>query len=263
MSKAHRLLRLDRRRHLKQLLAAGGALAASGCDRLADSPRVTGALDTAEGWTYTAQRLLLGRDALAQEYAAADISPHPRSNGSSTPGTDEYNALASNGFRDWRLGVGGLVERPLSLSLDDLRQLPSRTQITRHDCVEGWSYIAKWQGARLSALLARARIKPEARYIAFFCMDTLEMTLDGTGRYYETIDLRDAMHPQTILAYGMNDRPLPIPYGAPLRLRLERQLGYKMAKYLIRIEAVASFAHIDRGKGGFWEDRGYQWYAGI
>ena len=263
MSKRNPRLRLDRRRHLKQLLAAGGALALAGCDELADSPRVTTALDTSEGWTYTAQRLLLGRDALAQEYPATDISPHPRSNGSSTPGTDEYNQLASNGFRDWRLTVGGLVERPMSLSLEDLEQLPSRTQITRHDCVEGWSYIAKWQGARLSALLERARLKPEARYIAFFCLDTLEITLDGTGKYYETIDLRDAMHPQTILAYAMNDRRLPIPYGAPLRLRLERQLGYKMAKYLTRIEAVAGFAHIDRGKGGFWEDRGYQWYAGI
>ena len=263
MSKERPRPRLERRRHLKQLLAAGGALAVSGCDRLADSPGVNATLDAASNWTYTAQRLLLGRDALAQEYRDSDISAHPRSNGSSTPGTDEYNRLASNGFRDWRLEVGGLVERPLSLSLDDLRQLPSRTQITRHDCVEGWSYIAKWQGARLSALTERARLKPAARYLAFFCMDTLEMTLDGTGRYYETIDLRDAMHPQTILAYAMNDRPLPVPYGAPLRLRLERQLGYKMAKYLTRIEAIASFAHIDRGKGGFWEDRGYQWYAGI
>ncbi len=255
--------RLDRRRRLKQLLAAGGALAVSGCDRLADSQRVNAGLDTAEGLTYTVQRLLLGRDALAQEYSEADISPHPRSNGSSTPGTDEYNRLAEGGFRDWRLAVGGLVERPLSLSLDDLKTLPARTQITRHDCVEGWSYIAKWKGARLSALLARARLKPEARYIAFFCADTLEITLDGTGRYYETIDLEDAMHPQTILAYEMNDRPLPIPYGAPLRLRLERQLGYKMAKYLVRVDAVASFRPIERGKGGFWEDRGYQWYAGI
>lgn len=263
MRKERRSPRLDRRRHLKQLLAAGGALAMSGCDRLADSPRVNATLDGAESWTYTAQRLLLGRDALAQEYAASDISPHPRSNGSSTPGTEEYDRLVSNDFADWRLAVAGLVERPLSLSLAELRQLPSRTQITRHDCVEGWSYIAKWKGARLSALLARAGLRPQARYIAFFCMDTLEMTLDGTGRYYETIDLRDAMHPQTILAYEMNDRPLPVPYGAPLRLRLERQLGYKMAKYLMRIEALASFAHLDRGKGGFWEDRGYQWYAGI
>jgi len=263
VNKPSRVLRLDRRRHLKQLLAAGGALAASGCDQLADSPRVNATLDAAQGWTYTAQRLLLGRDALAQEYAASDISPHPRSNGSSTPGTDEYNRLASNGFRDWRLAVGGLIEQPLSLSLEDLRQLPSRAQITRHDCVEGWSYIAEWKGVRLAALLDHARLKPQARYIAFFCLDTLEMTLDGTGQYYETIDLRDAVHPQTILAYEMNGRPLPIPYGAPLRLRLERQLGYKMAKYLTRIEAVASFAHIARGKGGFWEDRGYQWYAGI
>src|SRR5690242_10816856 len=127
MSKARAGLRLDRRRYLKQLLAAGGALAASGCDRLAGSPRGTGPLAGAESLTYRAQRLLLGRDALAQEYPATDISPHPRSNGSSTPGTDEYNALASNGFRDWRLEVGGLVERPLSLSLDEVRQLPSRT----------------------------------------------------------------------------------------------------------------------------------------
>ena len=263
MRKDRRAPPLDRRRHLKQLLAAGGALAVSGCDRLSESPRFNAALDSAEGWTYTVQRLLLGRDALAQEYPAADISPHPRSNGSSTPGTDEYNRLASNGFRDWRLAVSGLVERPQSLSLEDLRQLPSRAQITRHDCVEGWSYIAQWKGARLAALLARAGLRPEARYIAFFCADTLEMTLDGTGRYYETIDLRDAMHAQTILAYEMNDRPLPIPYGAPLRLRLERQLGYKMAKYIVRIEAIASFERIGRGKGGFWEDRGYQWYAGI
>jgi DMSO/TMAO reductase YedYZ molybdopterin-dependent catalytic subunit len=149
------------------------------------------------------------------------------------------------------------------LSLGDLRQMPARTQITRHDCVEGWSCIAKWRGARLSAVLQRAGLKPQARYIAFHCADTLELALDGTGQYYETIDLVDAMHPQTILAYDMNDRPVDVAHGAPLRLRLERQLGYKMAKYVMRIDAVEDFTKLGRGKGGYWEDRGYQWYAGI
>jgi DMSO/TMAO reductase YedYZ molybdopterin-dependent catalytic subunit len=255
--------RSSRRQWLKQALAAGGALTLAGCDELADSPRVNAALGSAERWTYTAQRLILGRDALAQQYSEADISPHPRSNGTSDPDTDAYNRLARGGFAAWRLEVGGLVERPAALSLDELRGMPSRTQITRHDCVEGWSYIAKWQGVPLSAVLERVGLKPNARYIAFFCADTLELTLDGTGRYYETIDLTDARHPQTILAYAMNGRPLPIPYGAPLRLRLERQLGYKMAKYIMRIEVVPSFAAIGGGKGGYWEDQGYEWYAGI
>jgi DMSO/TMAO reductase YedYZ molybdopterin-dependent catalytic subunit len=255
--------RADRRRWLARALAAGSYLALGACDRLASSPGVNSALGAAQDWTYRVQRLLLGRGALAREYSEAEISPDPRSNGSSTPGTDEYDALARNGFVDWRLEVGGLVERPLALSLEELRRLPARTQITRHDCVEGWSYIAKWKGVPLSAVLRLAGIEPSARYIAFHCADTLEMTLDGTGQYYETIDLIDAMHPQTILAYDMNDRRLPIPYGAPLRLRLERQLGYKMAKYIQRIDAIESFAGLARGKGGFWEDRGYQWYAGI
>ena len=159
--------------------------------------------------------------------------------------------------------VDGLVEQPLSLSLAELRALPSRTQITRHDCVEGWSSIGKWKGARLGPLLDQAGLKPNARYIVFHCADTLEQTLDGSGQYYESIDLIDAYHPQTILAYDMNDQPLPVPHGAPLRLRVERQLGYKQAKYVMRIEAVDGFAHLGRGKGGFWEDRGYEWYAGI
>ena len=137
------------------------------------------------------------------------------------------------------------------------------TKLTRHDCVEGWSCIAQWKGARLAAVLAAARLKPEARFVAVFCVDTLEQSLDGDGRYYETIDLVDAAHPQTILAYEMNGAPLPVEHGAPLRLRVERQLGYKMAKYVMRIEAIDGFAALGRGRGGFWEDRGYEWYAGI
>ena len=135
--------------------------------------------------------------------------------------------------------------------------MPARTQITRHDCVEGWSCIAKWQGVRLSLVLQQARPKPSARYIVFHCADSIE------SQYYESVDLVDATHPQTILAYDMNDQPLTVRHGAPLRLRVERQLGYKMAKYVMRIEVVESFRDIARGKGGYWEDRGYQWYAGI
>ena len=144
-----------------------------------------------------------------------------------------------------------------------MRALPSRTQITRHDCVEGWSCIAAVEGRAVVEHSRRGALKPQARFIAFFCADTLEQTLDGTGHYYETIDLVDAAHPQTILAYEMNGAPLPVDHGAPLRLRVERQLGYKMAKYVMRIEAIDGFAALGRGRGGFWEDRGYEWYAGI
>jgi DMSO/TMAO reductase YedYZ molybdopterin-dependent catalytic subunit len=141
--------------------------------------------------------------------------------------------------------------------------MPSRTQITRHDCVEGWSAIGRWTGVQLSQVLAKAGLKPEARFIVFECADDLEQTLDGTGRYYESIDLVDAFHPQTILAYGLNGKDLPVENGAPLRLRVERQLGYKQAKYIMRITAAASLAEFGQGSGGFWEDRGYEWYAGI
>ena len=245
------------------LLAGIGALALSACDRLNQSPTVTRVLQSAEGLTRRTQRLVTARKALAQEFAPSDISPDFRANGTTAPNDPAYQTLVQTGFADWRLVVDGLVERPLSLTLADVRSLPARTQITRHDCVEGWSSIGKWTGATLGPLLDQAGLKPEARYIVFHCADELEMTLDGTGRYYESIDLIDAYHPQTILAYDMNDKTLSVPHGAPLRLRVERQLGYKHAKYLNRIEAVADYAQIGRGRGGFWEDRGYEWYAGI
>jgi DMSO/TMAO reductase YedYZ molybdopterin-dependent catalytic subunit len=149
---------------------------------------------------------------------------------------------------------------PLSLSLDDLRAMPSRTQITRHDCVEGWSCIGEWTGVQLKHVLNQAGMKPNARYVVFYCADDL----GGNGSlYYESIGMIDAYHPQTILAYQMNGEALSVPHGAPLRVRIERQLGYKMAKYIMRIEAVETLADINGGKGGFWEDRGYAWYAGI
>jgi DMSO/TMAO reductase YedYZ molybdopterin-dependent catalytic subunit len=149
----------------------------------------------------------------------------------------------------------------LSFSLGDIRALPSRTQTTRHDCVEGWSAIGEWKGARLSALLEAVRLKPTVRFVIFHCADPMEE--DGSSPYYESIDMEDAFHPQTILAYELNGKPLPVANGAPLRLRLERQLGYKMAKYVIRIELVEDFSRIAGGTGGYWEDQGYEWYAGI
>jgi DMSO/TMAO reductase YedYZ molybdopterin-dependent catalytic subunit len=249
------------------LKAAGASIAGlwlAACDKLTENPRSAAVLKSAEGLTRRAQRLVTDRKALAREFTAADISPDFKPNGSTNPDDPDYVAHAAKGFADWRLVVDGLVERPLTLSLADLRKLPARTQITRHDCVEGWSSIGKWKGARLAAVLDKAGLKPNARYIVLYCADTLDpTTLDGTGQYYESIDLIDAYHPQTLLAYDMNDQPLPVAHGAPLRLRVERQLGYKHAKYVMRLEAVEDFAHIGRGNGGFWEDRGYEWYAGI
>lgn len=255
---------VDRRRWLGGAGAALGSLWLAGCDRLVANPTFNGVLRVAEKWSQGAQRLVTDRKALAREFAPADISSDFRANGTRRPQEAEYLALLAENFAGYRLVVDGLVEQPLSLTLAEVRAAPSRTQITRHDCVEGWSSIGKWKGARLAALLDRARLKPEARYIVFHCVDTLDPTAtDGAGRYYESIDLIDAYHPQTILAYQMNGATLPVRHGAPLRLRVERQLGYKHAKYVMRIEAVATLDGIGRGRGGFWPDRGYEWYAGI
>jgi DMSO/TMAO reductase YedYZ molybdopterin-dependent catalytic subunit len=252
------------RRFVLRGLAAGGLLPLGGCGLDSRSPGVMSFLDKAERLTETVQRTLLApRFTLAPEYSPGAITPYFKPNGSIDPDDPAYVSARQQNFAGWKLEVGGLVERPMSLSLADLRALPSRSQITRHDCVEGWSCIGQWKGAELSALLKAAGLKPQARFIAFFCADDLEQTLDNTGRYYESIDLIDAFHPQTILAYEMNYAPLKVEHGAPLRLRVERQLGYKMAKYVMRIEAIDSFAALGRGRGGFWEDRGYEWYAGI
>ncbi len=255
--------RIDRRNFLMRGMALTGTALLTGCDELSSRPWVRRILDSAETLTRITQRALLSPNALAREFGEADLSKTFRANGSVRVDDPAYLIHAANGFADWRLEVGGLVENPLQLSLAELRAMPSRTQITRHDCVEGWSCIGKWKGVPLGAVLEGVGIKPEARYVAFSCADTLEQTFDGTGQYYESIGLEDAFHPQTILAYEMNDQTLPIPHGAPLRVRIERQLGYKMAKYIMRIDAVASLDRLGGGNGGFWEDRGYEWYAGI
>jgi DMSO/TMAO reductase YedYZ molybdopterin-dependent catalytic subunit len=230
---------------------------------LSDQPWVKRILDSAESLTRVAQRTLVSPTALAREYSEADISKDFKANGSTDVDDDGYKARAANAFADWKLKIGGLVGQPLELSLAELRAMPSRTQITRHDCVEGWSCIGKWTGVPLKALLDKAELKPSARYLVFYCADDLGETGNDEGKYYESIGLTDALHPQTILAYEMNDQVLPVPHGAPLRLRVERQLGYKMAKYIMRIELTRGFADIADGGGGYWEDQGYEWYAGI
>lgn len=247
-----------RRRFLRDALALTGAVAVGGCDKLSQTDWAPRVLGSATGLSHAAQRVL-SRDALVREYDEADISPVFRPNGSTDPQSREYRSLVADGFRDYRLAVAGAVAHPLSLSLEQLRALPNRTQITRHDCVEGWSVIGKWTGVQLSRVLKLAQPTRAARYVVFRCFDVMD---DG-NEYYESLGFDDAHHPQTLLAWELNGKALPIPNGAPLRLRVPRQLGYKMAKYLRRIDLVASFGDIEGGKGGYWEDQGYQWYAGI
>ena len=253
---------LARRNWLKAGLASLGGLWLAGCDQLSNNTAALKVLESAEGLTRRAQRLVLTPGQLAPEFKASDISPNFKANGSVDPQDAAYRAHVANGFVDWRLSIEGLVQHPMKLSLADLKARKSRTQITRHDCVEGWSCIGQWTGAPLADLIREAGLKPEAKFLVFHCMDTM----GGGGednRYYESIALADVFHPQTILAYEMNGAPLAVPHGAPVRLRVERHLGYKQAKYLERIEAVASLDGLHGGKGGYWPDRGYEWYAGI
>lgn len=254
-----RLTDSGRRRFLTRTLLAGGATLLAGCDRLTRSDAMGKLFDASSALTQQAQRLLASRQSLAREFTPADIAPTFRANGTTDPDEAAYRTLAENGFRDWRLEIGGLVERPQAFSLDELKTMPARTQITRHDCVEGWSCIGQWQGVVLGDLLDRVGVRDGARFVVFHCADRYR----GGDAYYESLDMLEAYHPQTLLAYALNGNDVPVANGAPLRLRAERQLGYKMAKYVMRIELVESFAHIGRGRGGYWEDRGYNWWAGI
>ncbi len=253
--------RRERRRVLRTgvALAAGGVLA--GCDAISHNDTAAQVLRSAESLNNGLHRVL-GRRAMAQEFAPADIAPRFRPNGTTMPPGETYAALLENGFADWRLRVDGLVAQPLQLSLAELRAMAARTQITRHDCVEGWSCIGQWKGVRLSHLLNLAQLKPQARFVVFHCLDRMDEADENT-LYYESVDLDDAFHEQTILAWELNGKPVPVENGAPLRARIERQLGYKSAKYVHRVEAVAGLGGIAGGAGGYWEDQGYNWYAGI
>jgi sulfoxide reductase catalytic subunit YedY len=204
------------------------------------------------------RKLALHNLAPGQRYTESDISPYHWVNGAPpTPEeSPEWHRLLEGGWRDWRLEVGGLVGRPLSLSLDELKALPSRVQITKHNCVQGWCGVAKWQGVRLADVLDLAGPLPEARYVKVTSMGLAQYSYGGKPLepFYEVIDPILARHGQTILAYGFNGAPLPLRHGAPLRLRVETQLGYKMVKYLRSIELIEDYRTIGEGQGGSRED---------
>ena len=250
---------MKRRQFLKGTVGAASVVALSGCDNLTQSSWFPTILSKAERVTEVVQRVVTSRDALAKEYGEADISTVFPANGNTDPGTELYAEHVAQNFSEWTLEIVGLVKSPRSWSLEALKELPSRTQVTRHDCVEGWSAIGKWTGVPIGDLMHQVEPLPNAEYAVFHCAD-----VDDEGiAYYESMAVADCYHPQTILAYELNDVALDIPHGAPLRLRLERQLGYKQAKYVMKIELVDSLAGIGGGKGGYWEDQGYEWYAGI
>ncbi len=250
---------ISRRNMLTTTAAAAGTVLLTGCDELGRSEGFRKVLHSAEKLTFRAQRLITDRNTLAREFPASDMSPIFRANGSTMPGAAPYQKHLAERFANWRLAIDGLVQTPRSWSLAELRAMPQRAQITRHDCVEGWSAIGEWTGPQLSAILDAAGVKEDAKFVVFRCADTY-----NGGRYYESVDMVDARHPQTIVAHSLNGEPLPEKNGAPLRMRIERQLGYKHAKYLTGIEVVDTLENIGECKGGYWEDRsGYQWYAGM
>jgi DMSO/TMAO reductase YedYZ molybdopterin-dependent catalytic subunit len=234
------------------------ALGLAGCGQVKDS-LTNGPFRGALLSTESLNHAVIGTHGLAREYKDSDVDRNFRVNGLDTPTDPTYASLARGGFRDYRLVVDGLVDRPQRLSLAELRAAGQKTQITRHDCVEGWSAIGKWRGVQLGTLLAMARPKANARYCVFYCFDR-----DPSGQqYYESLDLREAAHPQTVLALDLNDRPLDNDHGAPVRLKIPTQLGYKSAKWVGRIALVADLKPVYGGTGGYWEDQGYEWYAGI
>ena len=202
---------------------------------------------------------VIGTHGRARLYSPADISKDFPVNSLPTPTSARYQELAAGRFTTYRLIVDGAVEHPYAYSLSQLHALPQQRQITRHDCVEGWSVVCEWQGVRLAALLASAVPRRDAKYVVFRTFDT---DSDGTP-YYESLSMQQAAHPQTLLALRQNGRPIEVDRGAPVRLTVPTQLGYKSAKWVARIEVVADMSRLYGGNGGYWEDQGYEWYAGI
>ncbi len=205
-----------------------------------------------ETLTYGAQRLLTAHSH-AREFPKSLISKPPFANETAPP-TDEFKRLRAGGFRDWKLTVDGMVAHPATFSVSDLKSFPRSSQITSLGCEEGWSYIAEWTGTPLSHILSATGILPGARYLVYFSIEK---------DWWDSLDMADALHPQTLLAYGMNDADLPVPLGGPLRMRIPRQLGYKSVKYLTRITATDSLKRFGKGLGSSSPEGGYSWYAGI
>jgi DMSO/TMAO reductase YedYZ molybdopterin-dependent catalytic subunit len=239
------------------LAATAGVAGLAAADRLARRyglipPDHDGVYGAGETLTYAAQRLLTAHS-LAREFPRSVISKAPFANETAPP-SEEFKRHQAVGFADWRLAVDGMVSHPLSLSVADLRRLSQRSQITEVVCEEGWSYIAEWIGTPLSEVLKEAGVLPQARYIVYFSIQ---------HDWWESIDMADALHPQTFLTWGMNDGDLPVSFGGPLRLRVPRQLGYKSVKYIVRLTATDSMKHFGKGLGSASPEAGYAWYAGI
>ncbi|HEY8296556.1 MAG TPA: molybdopterin-dependent oxidoreductase [Candidatus Baltobacteraceae bacterium] len=244
----------------RQLFIATSLSAAlAGCSaigtKLNDNARFHSVLDSAEALDQS----IIGTHGLAKEYRAQDISTNFPLDSLPTPMNSYYNAIVRDQFRSYKLVVDGAVERPHAFTLAQLEKMPQKRDITRHDCVEGWSAIAQWDGVPLADVLALVRPRAGAKFVVFHSMDSDQQ---GTA-YYESLNLHQATHPQTLLALRQNGKPITADRGAPVRLRVPTQLGYKSAKWVRRIEIVGSYGSLFGGKGGYWEDQGYEWYAGI
>jgi len=249
---------IPRRTFIKTVLAASAGLGSAAAYVLAEQhglvpPDHVGVLGIGHTLTFGAQRLLLRYQPLAREFDRSQISTNFPAINTTLPDDPDYQRDMERGFSDWRLTVDGLVRRPLQLSLADIRAFPSRTQITEHICEQGWSAIAEWTGVQLSLVLTAAGVYPQARYVFFNCID----------RWWDSLDMADAWHPQTLLAHSMNGQALPVPHGAPVRLRVERQLGYKHLKYVTAITVTDTAKDWGKGKGSEGAENGYSWYAGI
>ncbi|MGA8937970.1 MAG: molybdopterin-dependent oxidoreductase [Acidobacteriaceae bacterium] len=249
---------VTRRRFLMGGVAAtAGVAGVAVADRMARrygliATDCSGVYAPGETLTYAAQRLL-GRHSMAREFPRSMISKAPFAN-EVAPHTDAFKRMQAGGFADWRLAVDGLVERPGSFSIADLKAMPMRSQITEVACEEGWSYIGEWIGTPLAEVLKEVGVLPQARYMAY---------VSSEKGWWDSLDIRDAVHPQTLLTWGMNDGDLPVGFGGPLRLRVPRQLGYKSVKYVARLTVLDSMKHFKDGLGSASPAGGYAWYAGI
>lgn len=248
---------LSRRKIITTGLAAAGVSGLAVAARLADRyglipPDHGGIFGAGETLTYAAQRLLT-RHSMAREFSRSQISKTPFVNGD-PPRSEAFHQLQAGGFSEWRLAVDGMVARPGSFSLAELKSYPSRSQITHLACEEGWSFIAEWTGVPLSHVLDLAGILPRARYVVYFSIQS---------NWWDSVDMADALHPQTLLTYGMNGGELPVEHGGPVRLRVPRQLGYKSVKYITGLTVTDSLKEFGKGLGSSAPEEGYAWYAGI
>ncbi len=243
----------------KLFVATSFAAALGGCAKITnalnDAPQVHSALKVAEDLNHA----VIGTHGRAKLYAESDITRVFPTNGDDTPSSPEYQQLVRGRFAGYRLAIGGLVERPQTFDIAALRAIANLEEITRHDCVEGWSVVGKWRGVPLADMLGVVRPKRDARYVMFYSFDRDS----GGQQFYGSIDLAQAAHPQTQLALDLNGKPIDADHGGPVRLRIPTQLAYKSTKWVQRIELASTFQPIFGGKGGYWEDQGYEWYAGI